>query len=73
MTESLACTALRDEQFFVIFTGVFRMEFGPGPDGKNVPMLFTENESNYQRLYGIRNKARFVKDAFHDYVIKGNW
>ncbi|KAL4223305.1 hypothetical protein ACF0H5_016776 [Mactra antiquata] len=51
--------------------GIFRMEFGPGPDGSNVPLLFTENETNYQRLYKVKNQARFVKDAFHDYVIKG--
>ncbi|HEY6930659.1 MAG TPA: glucosidase [Thermoanaerobaculia bacterium] len=34
-------------------------------------LLFTENETNLQRLYGVENDSRFVKDAFHDYVIGG--
>src|SRR5215469_12477879 len=32
-------------------------------------VLFTENETNTQRLWGIPNPTSFVKDAFHDYVI----
>jgi hypothetical protein len=32
-------------------------------------LLFTENETNYQRVYGTANHTGFVKDAFHDYVI----
>ena len=32
--------------------------------------LFTENETNAQRLYGIENRG-FVKDAFHEHVIEG--
>jgi hypothetical protein len=34
-------------------------------------LLFTENESNAQRLWGQPNASPFVKDAFHDYVIQG--
>ena len=34
-------------------------------------LLFTENETNLERLYGVENDSRFVKDAFHDYVIGG--
>src|ERR1700680_108899 len=34
-------------------------------------LLFTENETNYQRLFGGTN-ASFVKDAFHSYVIQGD-
>ena len=33
--------------------------------------LFTQNESNLQRLYGSENAAPYVKDAFHEYVIHG--
>lgn len=33
--------------------------------------LFTENETNTERLYGIPNSTPFVKDAFHRYVIHG--
>jgi hypothetical protein len=34
-------------------------------------LLFTENETNYQRLFGVKNRS-FVKDAFHAYVIDGD-
>ena len=33
--------------------------------------LFTENETNKERLFGIPNDASYVKDAFHDAVIHG--
>jgi hypothetical protein len=32
-------------------------------------LLFTENETNHARLYGAPGPARFVKDAFHEYVV----
>jgi len=35
----------------------------------DVPLLFTENETNSQRLFGNPNAVRHVKDAFHDYLI----
>ena len=34
-------------------------------------LLFTENESNAQRLWSQPNASPYVKDAFHDYVISG--
>jgi hypothetical protein len=34
--------------------------------------LFTENESNVQRLWGRPNPSRYVKDAFHNYLIGGD-
>ena len=34
-------------------------------------LLFTENESNHQRLWGQANPSPYVKDAFHEYVIAG--
>jgi hypothetical protein len=33
--------------------------------------LFTENETNFQRLYGFKNYCPFVKDSFHEYLISG--
>ena len=33
--------------------------------------LFTENESNTQRLWDQSNASRYVKDAFHEYVVSG--
>ena len=34
-------------------------------------MLFTENETNTQRLYGVPGTSPYVKDAFHAYVVDG--
>jgi hypothetical protein len=34
-------------------------------------VLFTENETNAHRLWGVPNPTPFVKDAFHDYVVAG--
>jgi hypothetical protein len=35
-------------------------------------LLFTENESNLQRLWGQPNASPWVKDAFHRYVVSGD-
>ena len=35
------------------------------------PALFTENETNRERLYGQPNPTPFVKDAFHRRVVAG--
>jgi hypothetical protein len=34
-------------------------------------MLFTENETNAQRIFGLPNATPYVKDSFHDYVVRG--
>jgi hypothetical protein len=34
-------------------------------------LLFTENESNAQRLWGIQNRTPFVKDGIHEAVVNG--
>jgi hypothetical protein len=34
-------------------------------------LLFTENETNKQRLWSQPNASPFVKDAFHSYVVNG--
>jgi hypothetical protein len=34
-------------------------------------LLFTENESNANRLWGQENQSPYVKDAFHEYVVSG--
>ena len=47
-------------------TGDFRLYF----DENGTP-LFTENETNYERLFGATNPSLYVKDAFHRYVIHG--
>ena len=34
-------------------------------------LLFTENETNVERLFGARNSDPHVKDAFHSFVVGG--
>jgi hypothetical protein len=34
-------------------------------------LLFTENESNNERLFNGQNASPYVKDAFHRYVVEG--
>ena len=34
-------------------------------------LLFTENDTNSERLFGVRNDAAYVKDAFHEAVVNG--
>jgi hypothetical protein len=35
-------------------------------------LLFTENETNYARLFNYRNRNPYVKDGFDAYLIQGN-
>lgn len=35
--------------------------------------LFTENETNTERLFGVRNTSLFVKDSINDAVVSGNF
>jgi hypothetical protein len=37
-----------------------------------VPLLFTENETNNKRLFGGENSGPYVKDGINDYVLHGN-
>src|SRR5438552_1295398 len=34
-------------------------------------LLFTENETNARRLWGVAGPTAYAKDAFHDYVVHG--
>ncbi|MBC8646385.1 MAG: glucosidase [Thermoanaerobaculia bacterium] len=49
--------------------GRFRLDGEPSPSGPEI--LFTENESNLARLFGAPNPSPYVKDAFHEYVVRG--
>jgi hypothetical protein len=40
-------------------------------DGHGPRLLFTENETNAERLFAAPNGSRFVKDAFHRRVVGG--
>ncbi len=35
------------------------------------PFLFTDNESDLARLFGVPNRSTHVKDAFHEYIVQG--
>ena len=35
------------------------------------PLLFTDNETNNNRIYGTDNPGPYVKDGINDYVIHG--
>jgi hypothetical protein len=37
----------------------------------DVPLLFTENETNHERLFGQKNESCCVKDGINDYVVQG--
>jgi hypothetical protein len=37
----------------------------------NVPLLFTENETNHARLFGTANESPHVKDGINDCVVNG--
>jgi hypothetical protein len=38
----------------------------------DVPLLFTENETNNERIFGAPNASAYVKDGINNYVVNGN-
>jgi hypothetical protein len=38
---------------------------------RDVPLLFTENETNNERIFGTPNASRYVKDGINNYVVNG--
>ena len=44
---------------------------GPAPDGTQPALLFTENETNTERVFGTENRTPYVRDGFHEYVVNG--
>ncbi|KAF9263151.1 hypothetical protein L218DRAFT_999806 [Marasmius fiardii PR-910] len=40
-----------------------------GDEAVDPELLFTENNTNFSRLYGGQNDTLYVKDAFHDHII----
>ncbi len=37
----------------------------------DAPLLFTENETNTQRIFGVPNRSPFVKDGINNFVVHG--
>jgi hypothetical protein len=52
--------------------GNFCFAAGSAGDKKPARFLFTENETNSERIFDVRNRTPFVKDAFHEFVVQGN-
>ncbi|RDB16730.1 hypothetical protein Hypma_002430 [Hypsizygus marmoreus] len=44
-------------------------EVDPDEAAVEPTLLFTENNTNFSRLYGGTNETSYVKDAFHDHII----
>lgn len=36
----------------------------------DTPLLFTENETNSERLFGVANESRYVKDGINNFVVQ---
>jgi hypothetical protein len=47
--------------------GNYRLAIDGSPE-----LLFTNNETNVERLFGAPNHSPYVKDAFHEFVVHGN-
>ncbi|GJE94908.1 hypothetical protein PsYK624_110840 [Phanerochaete sordida] len=48
------------------------VQSGSESEGVLPELLFTENNTNFARLYGGQNETPYVKDAFHDHIIPGH-
>ncbi len=62
--EKLDASSLRAEHDTL---GRFVLRAGPAPDGEDPQWLFTENETNAHRLFGLA--STHSKDAFHEYLV----
>lgn len=51
--------------------GELELLTGPGPDGTAPRLLFCENETNTQRLYGVAGSTPYPKDGINDHVLTG--
>ena len=51
--------------------GRFNAWYGPHPDGSATDLIFTENETNSESLFGTSTYTPYVKDAFHRYLVQG--
>ena len=52
--------------------GRFVLDVEAGPGGLAPALLFTENDTNTERLFGTPNARPWVKDAFHARIVSGN-
>lgn len=52
--------------------GTFKMLVDSPDFPTAVPWLFTENETDFQSVFGTKNTTPYVKDAFHRHLIHGD-
>jgi hypothetical protein len=48
-----------------------RFRLAMDPTAPAAPWLFTENETDMGRIFGAASAGRYVKDGFHEYVVRG--
>ncbi len=53
------------------FLGQLELLGGPGPDGTQPTVLFCDNETNDQRLFGTSSGSPYPKDGINDHVVTG--
>ncbi|HVX11964.1 MAG TPA: glucosidase [Pirellulales bacterium] len=51
--------------------GRFAFAAGPTADGISPEWIFTDNETNLAKLFGVPNANGYAKDGFHEYVVNG--
>ncbi|NJN85930.1 MAG: glucosidase [Leptolyngbyaceae cyanobacterium SL_7_1] len=51
--------------------GQVQLSCNQTPGGQAVPLLFTENETNYQRIFAAQNHSPYVKDGIDQYIVHG--
>ena len=52
--------------------GEYRLRVETGSDASPAEFLFCENETNPRRLFGQSGAPGFYKDAFHEYLVRGD-
>jgi hypothetical protein len=53
------------------FIGALELLAGPGPDGTAPELLFCDNETNTELLFGAESITRYPKDGIGDHVVSG--
>ena len=49
--------------------GLYQLHAAPASDGTAPVWLFTENDTNHEKLFGSPNSSACTKDAFHRFVV----
>ena len=53
------------------FLGQLELLPGPDPQGAHPDLLFCDNDTNLERLYGVPSPSRWPKDGINDHVVSG--